>query len=57
MKQVQPRRKTPCFRWQGISNLRPSTWKSQAQTTVPPQRVDQPEFLPDQEWQILFEDC
>uniref|UniRef100_M1DWK1 Uncharacterized protein n=1 Tax=Solanum tuberosum TaxID=4113 RepID=M1DWK1_SOLTU len=39
MRRARPRRQTPCFRWQGVSNLRPPTWKYQAQTTGPPRRV------------------
>uniref|UniRef100_M1AX76 Enolase-phosphatase E1 n=1 Tax=Solanum tuberosum TaxID=4113 RepID=M1AX76_SOLTU len=36
---LDPEGKTPCFRWQGVLNLRPPTWKSQAQTTGPPRRA------------------
>ncbi|KAG5569958.1 hypothetical protein H5410_059724 [Solanum commersonii] len=33
-------RQTPCFQKQGVSNLRPSTWKSQPQTTRSPRRIE-----------------
>ncbi|KAG5628449.1 hypothetical protein H5410_000166 [Solanum commersonii] len=39
VRRARPRRQTPCFRWQRVLNLRPPTWKSQAQTTGPPRRV------------------
>ncbi|KAG5575351.1 hypothetical protein H5410_055485 [Solanum commersonii] len=34
------KRQTPFFHWQGVSNLRPPTWKSQAQTIGPPRREE-----------------
>ena len=34
--ELDTERPTHCLGWQGVSNLKPPTWKSQAQTTGPP---------------------